>query len=286
MRTWWLMLATLLVPALGWAQPDPVVGNWRGTLKTPAGTESPLVLTIAKNGDRYFGSTSGLSEGADVALRKIEPVSGGTGVSIEAAAESRLGVVLLAATLTAQGNALTGDGTLGVGSQRFPVSFALQRRLRADVVQHQVEQTAEYFTGPWKFDYVGGEFPPLSIGNRQGTITFARVAGSNFVAGALEGESFGTKFEHRMSIGVDPDADTVVLSEKHADGVELLSLGNWRSPLAIVFLTSPVSSGGRTYQLRRVFSILSESAFDMTEEFSVDGGPFRRLGAGHFTRSK
>ena len=286
MRTWWLMLATLLVPALGWAQPDPVVGKLRGTLKTPAGTESPLVLTIAKERRSLFRLDQ-----RTVRRRRRGAPQDRTGQRRdwrvdEAAADSRLGVVLLAATLTAQGNALTGDGTLGVGSQRFPVSFALQRRLRADVVQHQVEQTVEYFAGPWKFDYVGGEFPPLSIGNRQGAITFARVAGSNFVAGALEGESFGAKFEHRMAIGVDPDADTVVLSENTADGVELLSLGNWRSPLAVVFLTAPVSSGGRTYHLRRVFSILSESAFDMTEEFSVDGGPFRRLGAGHFTKSK
>ena len=31
-------------------------------------------------------------------------------------------------------------------------------------------------------------------------------------------------------------------------------------------------------------SVMSPTAFDVTEEFSVDGGPFKRLGNGHFTK--
>jgi hypothetical protein len=277
-----LTLAFSLAAATAMAQQDPVVGNWRGSLKGASGTESPIVITIAKNGDRYYGSTNGLSEGADVALQKIE-VSGSS-LSIEAAADSRLGAITLSAALTATGNRLAGDGIVGVGSQRFPVSIGLQRRVRSDVVQHQVEQSADYFVGRWNFDYVGGEFPPLSTGNRQGAVTFAKIGSSPFVAGTLQGDSFGTRFEHRLAIGVDADTDTVVLTEKHQDGTELTSLGNWHSPLAVVFITAPVQANGRTYQLKRVFSILSETAFDMTEEFSVDGGPFKRLGAGHFTK--
>jgi hypothetical protein len=61
-------------------------------------------------------------------------------------------------------------------------------------------------------------------------------------------------------------------------------LGNWTSPLAIVFQTAPVQSNGRSYQLRRVLSVLSESAFDLAEEFSVDGGAFRKLGTAHYTK--
>jgi len=38
------------------------------------------------------------------------------------------------------------------------------------------------------------------------------------------------------------------------------------------------------YQLRRVISVMSPTAFDVTEEFSVDGGPFKRLGNGHYTK--
>ncbi len=282
MRTTSLALFLALAPTAVGAQQDPVVGNWRGSVKSSGGTESPIVMTIAKDGTRYIGTTTGLSEGGDVAMRKVD-VAGG-GVSVEAAADSRLGTIVLSATLNVQGNTLAGDGVLAVGSQRFPISLALQRRVRSDVVQHQVDQTAEYFVGRWKFEYTGGEFPPLSSGNQQGVITFARTGSAPFVSGTLQGESFGTRFEQRMTIGVDSEADTVLLTERRADGTELLSLGNWRSPLAVVFVTSPIQASGRTYQLKRVFSILSESAFDVAEEFSVDGGPFRRLGAGHYTK--
>jgi len=64
-----------------------------------------------------------------------------------------------------------------------------------------------------------------------------------------------------------------------------VSVASWRSPIAITFQTSPVVAGGRTYQLRRLVSIRSATSFDVTEEFSVDGGPFRRLGNGHFTKA-
>jgi hypothetical protein len=282
MRASFVTLLVSIFPFIAHAQTDPIVGNWRGTVKSPVGTETPIVITIAKAGDRYVGTTNGLSEGGDIPLRRIEP--NGASVTVEAGSESRLGAVSLAATLTADGNAMRGDGTVGVGSQRFPVTFTLQRRARADVVQHQVDQNIAYFVGRWKFTYVGGEYPPLSAGNRQGAITLARAGTSSFVSGTLQADAFGTSIEERMFIGVDPDADAVVLAERRQDGTEMLSVGNWRSPLAITFLTSPVVSGGKTYQLRRVFSILSDSAFDVAEEFSIDGGPFRRLGSGHFTK--
>ena len=102
--------------------------------------------------------------------------------------------------------------------------------------------------------------------------------------GIVEGEILGKPFRETVTVGVNPDTKMVVLHERRADGVELVSLGNWTSPLAIVFQTAPVQSGGRAYQLRRVLSVLSETSFDVTEEFSVDGGPFRRLGSAHYTK--
>ncbi len=282
MRTSALALVLLTVAAPASAQPEPFLGNWRGTVKSAAGTETTIVVTIAKDGGKYSGSTTGLSEGADVPLTKVEVTS--SGLAVEAASESRLGNVSLSALFTQEGPVLTGAGTVGIGGQRFPVTFALRRRARADVVQRQVEQQVAYFVGRWAFEYIGGEFPPLSIGNRKGELTIARAGASNFAAGTLKGDSFGTAFEERVFIGVDPDTDTLVMAERRGEGLELLSLGNWKSPLAVTFTTSPVTASGKTYQLRRVFSILSDTSFDVTEEFSVDGGPFRRLGIGHYTK--
>ncbi len=76
----------------------------------------------------------------------------------------------------------------------------------------------------------------------------------------------------------------IVFQERHADGVELVSIGNWRSPIGISFVTSPVPAGGKLYQLRRFLHVTSAIAFEVTEEFSIDGGPFRRLGSATFTK--
>ena len=85
-------------------------------------------------------------------------------------------------------------------------------------------------------------------------------------------------------IGFDPETKALVDVERRGDGVELVHVGNWRSPLAIVFQTPAVQSGGKTYQLKRTLSITSDTAFEVTEEFSVDGAAFRRLGNAHYTK--
>jgi hypothetical protein len=159
-----------------------------------------------------------------------------------------------------------------------------QRQRRESPPQHQVERTIGYFAGTWRFDYTGGEFPPLSAGSRSGTITFLRVGTSNFVAGQLDGELAGKPYRETQTIGFDPDSFALAVVERRPDNSELVSLGSWRSPLAILFQTAPVQAGGKTYQLKRVISVTSDVAFEVTEEFSVDGGAFKRLGKGHYTK--
>jgi hypothetical protein len=270
--------ATTVFPQTG----DPVAGEWRGTLKAAQGTETPFVISIAKKGDQYGAVTSGLTEASEVPLAKISV--DGTRVSFEAASESKLGTVTLAGDLTLAGNKLSGPATLRVGLQRFDVAIDLTRRARATVLQRQVERKIDYFVGRWKFDYVGGEFPPLSRGNRSGTVTFSRNGRSNFASGQVEGEIGGAAYRETEMLGIDPDANTMVLVERRGDGAIFTSLGSWKSPLAITFQMAPVAADGKTFQLRRVISITSDDAFDVTEEFSVDGGAFRRLGNGHYTK--
>ena len=270
--------ATTVFPQTG----DPVAGEWRGTLKAAQGTETPFVISIAKKGDQYGAVTSGLTEASEVPLAKISV--DGTRVSFEAASESKLGTVTLAGDLTLAGNKLSGPATLRVGLQRFDVAIDLTRRARATVLQRQVERKIDYFVGRWKFDYVGGEFPPLSAGSRSGTATFVHTGASPFVSGTIDGEAGGKPYREQLSIGLDPDTNALAFVERCPDGVELISIASWRSPIAMTFHTSPVRANGRSYQLRRLLSITSATAFEVTEEFSVDGGPFRRLGNGHYTK--
>jgi len=262
---------------------DPVVGNWRGTLTSTAGTESPIIITIVKKGDGYAGSTNGVNASSESPLKHV--TVNGTHVSLEAADASKLGQVALTGDLTAEGNTLKGAGTLSVGAQKFDVTLALQRRPRQEAIQPHVEQRIEYFVGRWNFEYVGAEYPPLSPGGRSGTATFTRTGASHFVTGRLDGELLGKPYQEQLSIGLDPETNMLAFVERRTDGVQLVSVANWRSPIAMTFQTSPVQSNGKTYQLRRLLSVMSPTAFDMTEEFSVDGGPFRRLGNGHFTKA-
>jgi len=281
-----VLLAALSASTAAQQQPDdPVLGNWRGTLKSAAGaqgSESPFVLSIVRKGDGYGGSMSGLSGTSEIPLKSV--VVAGTRVTVESVADSKLGQVSVTGELTAEGNALKGTGTLAIGAQRFGMVFDLTRRARTDVVQPTVEQRIDYFTGRWTFEYVGGEFPPLSLGSRSGSVTFTRMGSSNFAAGRVDGDLAGKKYQETLSVGFDPVTHTVVYTERRQDGIELVSLGNWQSPLAITFHTAPVQAGGRTYQLRRVISVLSDTSFDITEEFSVAGGAFRRLGNARYTR--
>jgi hypothetical protein len=261
---------------------DPVVGNWRGTLTSAAGGESPIIITIVKKGDGYSGSTNGLNASSESALKRVTVT--GASLAIEAADESKLGAVGFIANLAAEGNSLKGSGTVSVGSQKFDVTLALQRRPRAEAIQPHVEQRIEYFVGRWKYEYLGAEYPPLSPGGRTGTVTFTRMGSTNFVSGRLEGELFGKPYQEQLSIQLDPDTYALAFVEKRPEGVELVSVANWRSPIAITFQTSPVQANGKTYQLRRMMSVMSTTAFDVTEEFSIDGGPFKRLGNGHYTK--
>ena len=265
------------------AQADPVVGNWRGTLKNAQGVDSPIILTIAKKGDVYVGTTNGLNATSEIPLKKL--TIDGARVTLEASAESRLGDVALTCELTAEGNAMRGAGVVAVGAQRFDVTLALQRRPRGEVIQPHVEQRADYFVGRWTFEYLGAEYPPLSTGTRAGTATFTSDGG-HFVTGRVDNDAGGRKYQDTLKIGLDPDTNMLVFVERRSDGFELASVGNWRSPIAITFLTSPVRTDGKSYQLRRVISLTSNTAFEITEEISVDGGAFKRLGKARYTRTQ
>jgi hypothetical protein len=260
---------------------DPLAGAWRGTLRSGADTQTALVISIVKKGDVYSGvvNTGGTTEAP---IRKISLT--GNRLAVDAGSDSKLGEVALATELMVDGNKATGSGSFSVGPHRVPVTIELTRRPRAEVIQPQVAQRADYFVGRWTFEYLGGEFPPLSAGSRTGTATFTKTGNSNFVSGVIENDLGGKKSQDRITLGFDPETRMLAVVERRPDQTELISVASWQSPLAISFTTSPVVSGGRTYQLRRVIQILNEQSFDIVEEFSVDGGAVRRLGNARYSR--
>ncbi len=264
------------------ARDEPAVGAWRGTLRVADGAPIPLVLSVVRRDGTYAGAIN-LGGANEIALRQLRVAA--NHVAIECGAESKLGAIALAAGLTLEGTRLTGSGTLSVGPLPVAVTIELQRQERADVLQPAVEQRAAYFVGRWTFEYLGGEFPPLSPGSRAGTATFSSTS-PHAVTGAIDGTVDGKPYREQWSMTFDPATQMLAVIERRAGGIELLSVANWQTPLAIRFTTAPVLESGRRYQLRRLLRIVSSTSFSVTEEFSVDGGPFRRLGHAIFEKAK
>lgn len=276
-----LLAAGLAAPAS--AQPDSWAGTWRGELTSAPGADSPVSLTLtADAGGGYTGLVDGLAPGAEIRLDHVTVDDGQ--VTVEAAADTAFGPLSLVYTLVRDGRELSGAGRVTVGGHGFDVSLTLSRARRADVPQPQVEPRIGYFSGTWRFEYTGGEFPPLSVGTREGTVTFEPRPAGPFVRGRVESDLFGEPYEETWTIGFDEATRAVVWVEQRPDGRILTALGNWTSPIAVTFLTAPLLEDGRVHVLRRVVRTLSDSAFAVVDEFSVDGGPFRRLGAGSWLR--
>ena len=158
-RLGWMTItlaAGLAAPAL--AQPDPWAGTWRGELTSESDTSSPVSLTLVADGDGgYTGLVDGLAPNHEVRLDRV--VVDGEQVTVEAAADTDFGPLSFVYTLLRDGRDLSGIGRVTAGGHGFDVSLALERARRADVPQPQIEPRIGYFSGRWRFEYIGGEFP-------------------------------------------------------------------------------------------------------------------------------
>jgi len=148
---------------------------------------------------------------------------------------------------------------------------------------HQT-QGVEYFLGSWRFSWTGRE-SAITAGPRAGKAVFSRVGDSNFLDmkadGTIEG---GGPYKESGVAAWSPAGKTFVLQEKLANGMEMLSVGDWSSPIAIRFDAQPIKSGAQTLRLRRTYNIVSAGAFNVIEELSIDGKPYIRLGSGDFKK--
>ena len=316
-----MLVATLAAPALAQrnrAQRDPWAGNWRGPLTAAQGVDAAAALRVTLAADStglvnvdgdvsgdgagiasttititlvgpaqdgsYAGLVTGFGPGTEIRLSSV--TTSDAQLRVEGATDTDFGPLAFVYSLTKQEQALTGGGRVTLGDHGFDVSLELTRGRRATVPQPQIEQRIDYFAGQWSFEYTGGEFPPLSIGTRSGSVTFTPVPHGPYVQGQVTGEVFGEPYEETWTIGFDADRQSIVWHEQRSTGQLLLSLGNWTSPIGITFLTAPVEADGKVYVLKRLMQTTSDTAFTVTDQFSVDGGPFRRLGSGSYIRAR
>lgn len=147
--------------------------------------------------------------------------------------------------------------------------------------QPQQKQALEYFVGTWNMTWSGRE-SALSPGPGTGTVTYSRLLNSNFLEIRSEGKSDAGAYKQTGTLGWHADQKILALHERLAGGVEVLSIGDWTSPISIRFESAPVRAQGQTLTLRRTYGIVSAQSFTVLEEVSTDGKPFVRLGSGVF----
>lgn len=263
---------------------DPWAGSWRGALTTPQGDDTNITITLIgpEQDGSYTGLVTGFGPGTETRLSHV--TTSDVQVTVEGATDTAFGPLAFVYSLTKENQVLAGGGRVTLGDHGFDVSLELKRARRADVPQPQIEQRIGYFAGEWTFEYTGGEFPPLSIGTRSGRVTFTAIPHGSFVLGRVTGEVFGDPYAETWTIGFDADIQSIVWHEQLSTGQQLVGLGNWTSPIGITFLTAPVEADGRVYVLKRLMQTTSDTAFTVTDQFSVDGGPFRRLGNGSYLK--
>jgi hypothetical protein len=150
--------------------------------------------------------------------------------------------------------------------------------------QPQQRQGLDYFVGTWKFTWTGRE-SAITPGPRTGTVTFTRIGDSNFLEMRVDGSSEGNgAYKESGVLGWNDEKKLLAIRERIANGTDILSLGDWTSPIGIRFDTEPIRIQTQTLRLRRSYQILSAASFSVTEELSTNGGPFVRLGTGDFRK--
>lgn len=145
------------------------------------------------------------------------------------------------------------------------------------------KQSLDYFAGKWSFKRLGAE-SEVAPGPGAGTLTFT-ILPDGKLQGVTELMVDGPgMYTENISVTFDAAKNILTWSEQRPGGVKVIGSGDWSSPLAIRFKLEPIKLKTGTYEIRRVISILSATSFSMTEEVSVNGGPFVRLGNAVYTK--
>lgn len=282
--------------AFGRTQQDKLEGRWAGTVDGIQG-QQPAAATFKKEGDKYSGSISGLRPGADAVLKDIN--LDGDKVTARTEVDTPQGNVVVSYAFVVQGETLKGKGEVEFGGQTYTFTFDLKRGgempaaatatqaqppARREVPQPQQKQSINYFVGEWSYSWIGRE-SALGPAPREGTAIFTLRPDGKSLDVRTVGKSDTTSFNESAVITWDEATKTLTFSEKLANGIQVQSKGDWRSPISIRFTVDPLKVKGQTLQLKRIISVVAAHSFTVTEELSENGGPFVRLGSAVYTKA-
>lgn len=274
---------------------DKLAGRWAGTVEGLQGKQN-AVATFKKEGEGYTGSISGLRPGTEASLKDIKV--DGDKVTAKTEIESPQGIVVINYNFVIQGDALKGKGEVDFGGQTYGFDFDLKRGAevpagaqsapqqppaRREVPQPQQKQAASYFVGEWTFNWIGRE-SALGPAPREGTTTFTLRPDGKTLDAKTVGKADGKPFTESAVITFDEATKMLSFEERLANGVQVRSTGDWRSPISIRFTVEPIKVKGQTLALKRIISVVAAHSFTVAEELSEDGGPFVRLGSAIYTK--
>jgi len=278
--------------------PDKLEGRWAGTVDGLQGKQN-AIATFKKDGDKYAGSISGLRPGMEASLKDIKV--DGDKVTAKSEVESPQGSIVINYSFVVQGDSLKGKGEVEFGGQTYGFDFDLKRGgempagtpggqqtqqqppPRREVPQPQQKQSIRYFVGQWNFNWIGRE-SPLGPAPREGTTTFTLRPDGKSLDAKTVGKSDDKAFTESAVITFDEATKMMTFSERLANGIQVQSTADWRSPISIRFTVEPIKVKGQTLALKRIISVVAAHSFTVTEELSENGGPFVRLGSAIYTR--
>jgi hypothetical protein len=279
---------------------DKLAGRWAGTVDGIQGKQN-AVATFKKEGDNYTGSITGLRPGSEAPLKDIKV--DGDKVTAKTEIESPQGSVVINYNFVVQGDSLKGKGEVDFGGQTYGFDFDLKRGgeaasntqssqqtqqqpqpPRREVPQPQQKQSINYFVGVWNFNWIGRE-SPLGPAPREGTTTFTLRADGKSLDAKTVGKADGKPYTETAVITFDEATKMMTFAERLANGTEVKSTGDWRSPISIRFTIEPIKIKNQNLALKRIISVVAAHSFTVAEELSEDGGPFVRLGSAIYTKS-
>lgn len=297
-RIGWFILAGAV--SLGMAQQDRLQGRWEGNVQSPLG-ERPASASFKREGEGYTGAITGLR--GDMPFKEVRLE--GEKVIAVAQVDSPQGVVVVNYQFLLQGETLKGKAEVEFGGQSYSFEYDLkrvstdptppattaqsqqqagqQRAARVAVPQPTQKQALEYFAGSWSYKWLGRESPLGPGGPFQGTMTFTPHPDGKFLEGLIEGTSEAGPSKSSVIIAYHADKKLLVSVEPR-ETYTIVAVGDWSSPIAIRFDIAPIKIKGQTIRLKRIINIVAAHSFTLTEEFSIDDGPFQRLGNGAATR--
>lgn len=298
MRRAIIIASVLLMSCVAvYGQADKLEGRWAGTVDGIQGKQA-AVATFKKDGDKYTGTISGMRPGMDAPLKDIAVA--GDKVTAKTELDTPQGSVVINYAFVLQGETLKGKGEVDFGGQTYGFDFDLKRGgetaagapaaapaqqppPRREVPQPQQKQSISYFVGQWTFNWIGRE-SALGPAPREGMATFKLRPDGKSLDVRTEGKADDKPFSETAVVTFDEATKMMTFSERLANGVQIQSAADWRSPISIRFTVEPIKVKGQTLVLKRVISIVAAHSFTITEELSENGGPFVRLGSAVYTR--